>query len=298
MTEFAEELRQVGVEYTEQEVLALHSTFRIGGCAEIAVFPKTERELIGAVAAAQRAGMRYTVIGRGSNVLFADSGYRGMVVFTSGLSEISVEGNTLRAGSGASLRRIAETAAEHGLDGFSFAHGIPGSLGGAIYMNAGAFGGCIADVLVSSTCFDPADGSVSVLEGEQHLFGNRKSVYMEGRKIVLSGVIQLEEGDPDRIRADMQTFREKRRASQPLDYPSAGSVFKRPEGHFAGKLIEDAGLKGLRVGGAEVSPKHAGFIVNVGGATAENVLELIGKIQETVSARFGVRLEPEVQYIV
>lgn len=297
MTEILQELNAIGVEYVRNESLASHSTFRIGGPADLSVFPKNDRELIASVGVARRYGMRYTVIGRGSNVLFSDSGYRGMIVFTSGLSDIRVNGETVCAGSGASLSRIALTAAQHGLAGFAFAHGIPGSFGGAVYMNAGAYGGQMSAVLRASTCFDPADGSVSRLLGEDHAFGYRHSVYMENDKIMLGGEILLEKGDKDRILADMEDMKNKRRQSQPLEFPSAGSVFKRPEGYFAGMLIEDAGLKGLRVGGAEVSPKHAGFIVNTGGATAADVLGLIARIRETVRARFGVDLEPEIRYI-
>lgn len=297
MTEFEEQLRQTGAEYMREEPLALHSTFRIGGRADCAVFPKNERELIAAIAAAKTNGVRYTVIGRGSNVLFSDEGYRGMVVFTSGLCEISVDGTTVRAGCGASLTQVALAAAKHSLTGFEFAHGIPGSFGGAIYMNAGAYGGSISGVLTNSACFDPADGSVFTLSAEAHEFGNRKSAYMTNGCIVLGGELALAEGDPEAIFARMEELKEKRRASQPLEYPSAGSVFKRPEGYFAGKLIEDAGLKGTRVGGAMVSPKHAGFIVNVGGATAKDVLALIEKIRETVERRFGVLLEPEVRWL-
>lgn len=300
MTVFTDVLKQAGITFFTNESLSLHSTFRIGGKADYAVFPKNDVELVRAVELAKQYEIRFTVIGRGSNVLFSDDGFRGMVLFTQDMCGISCCGEVLRAEAGTSLSRVALYAAEHGLTGLEWAQGIPGTVGGGIYMNAGAFGGTISDVLESSTYWDSNEDSFKNLSCSEHRFSQRHSIYMEMDQVILRAEFRLTRvpvGEEDRIMQTMQEYRERRRFTQPLQYPSAGSVFKRPEGHFAGKLIEDAGLKGLRIGGAQVSEKHAGFIINAGDATSHDVLQLIEQIREIVLDRFDVLLEPEIRYI-
>jgi len=220
------------------------------------------------------------------------------LILTGGLSRLTVEGQTIRAEAGVSLAVLAAAAATAGLSGLEFAHGIPGTLGGALVMNAGAYGGCMSDVCVSSSYFNMETGKIETVTGDAHAFGYRASIYMTHPEyVVLGAEIALHDDDPALIRERMEDLKQRRRSSQPLELPSAGSVFKRPVGHFAGKLIEDCGLKGLTVGGAEVSKKHAGFIVNRGGATAKDVRCLVEKIQETVLQRYGVELECEIRFL-
>ena len=253
------------------------TSFHIGGNADLAVYPADAEAFAYALDAVVQAGVPYTVIGNGSNTLVRDSGFRGVVFVTTDMRRVTIDGTRLTGGCGVLLGSVGTNASRAGLAGAEFANGIPGTLGGAVYMNAGAYGGQLDNAA-------------------QH-FGYRHSVFMEKNYIILSATLQLTKDEPDAIRARMNDYLARRREKQPLEYPSAGSVFKRPEGHFAGKLIEDAGLKGLRVGGAEVSPKHAGFIVNVGGATARDVLELIERIREKVYAMSGVTLECEIRTI-
>ena len=244
-----------------------------------------------------QAGVPYTVIGNGSNTLARDGGFRGVVFVTTDMRRVTIDGTRLTGGCGVLLGSVGTNASRAGLAGAEFANGIPGTLGGAVYMNAGAYGGQLADIVCETVCYDLDAKQVLHLDNAAQHFGYRHSVFMEKNYIILSATLQLTKDEPDAIRARMNDYLARRREKQPLEYPSAGSVFKRPEGHFAGKLIEDAGLKGLRVGGAEVSPKHAGFIVNVGGATARDVLELIERIREKVYAMSGVMLECEIRTI-
>ena len=273
------------------------TSFHIGGNADLAVYPADAEAFAYALDAVAQAGVPYTVIGNGSNTLVRDGGFRGVVFVTTDMRRVTIDGTRLTGGCGVLLGSVGTNASRAGLAGAEFANGIPGTLGGAVYMNAGAYGGQLADIVCETVCYDLDAKQVLHLDNAAQHFGYRHSVFMEKNYIILSATLQLTKDEPDAIRARMNDYLARRREKQPLEYPSAGSVFKRPEGHFAGKLIEDAGLKGLRVGGAEVSPKHAGFIVNVGGATARDVLELIERIREKVYAMSGVTLECEIRTI-
>lgn len=284
------------LEIRENEPLKNHSSFRIGGPADVMFLPKTTEELAGLYKLLLEGEVRHFVMGNGSNLLFADEGYRGAVIKTSGLNEVSLAAeNTLRAQCGALLSQTAVFARKHALMGMEFAHGIPGSVGGAVVMNAGAYGGEIKDVAVKTVYLD-ASGEVREAVGEEHDFGYRHSRFQPG-EIVLSCDFVLQPGDENEIQGKMSELAAKRKASQPLELPSAGSTFKRPVGGYAAALIDQAGLKGLTVGGAQVSPKHAGFVVNIGGASCADVLALMKKIKEAVFAASGIELEPEVRIV-
>ena len=298
MDTLLELLRNAGVDALENEVLSKHSSFRVGGAARAVVFPKSREEMILALSEAKRRGVRTLVLGNASNVVFSDEGYDGLVVFTGRCNEALCEGREIVASCGASLARIATLAQRNGLTGAEFLHGIPGTLGGAVFMNAGAFEGSIADVLVCSEYWNAESGEVGSLLQGAHDFSHRHSIYTDhGEMICLGARLRLSEGDPLLIRERMDDLMARRKRTQPLEYPSAGSVFKRPVGHFAGKLIQDCGLKGRTVGGAQVSEKHAGFIVNVGGATARDIRTLTETVRETVWKETGVLLECEIRFI-
>lgn len=286
------------IKFTENELLAPHSTFRIGGEARLAAKPDTTEQIIDAVSAAKEAGLDFTVIGNGSNVLFSDKGFDGLVIFTRNADSVVIKGNRVIADAGAPFTKLAVTVKNAGLTGLEFAYGIPGSVGGAVYMNAGAYNGEASQVVASSMAYDDLTGEVRMISREEHNFGYRTSVYSQNRDrlTVLSAEFELKEGDSAAIWETMQDLMRRRREKQPLEYPNAGSVFKRPQGYFVGKLITDAGLKGYTIGGAQVSEKHAGFIINIGGATAEDVLRLVEHIQKTVQSQFGVMLECEINF--
>lgn len=287
------------VELFADEPMSRHTSFRIGGPADLLVSPKSERAVCSAVKATAAAGLPLTVLGNGSNVLVRDEGIRGVVLcIGSGFAGIQVDGTEMTAQSGALLSVLSNEAQKHGLTGLEFAGGIPGSLGGALFMNAGAYDGQMADVVVSTRCYDAQSGKILTLYGADHAFGYRSSVFKNHTDwVALSANLQLKEGDPAGIREKMDDFAQRRRDKQPLNFPSAGSTFKRPEGFFAGKLIQDAGLMGYTVGGAQVSEKHAGFVINRGGATCSDVLALIEHVQREVLRQFGVQLEPEVRIL-
>lgn len=285
-----------GIVCKKNENIANKSSFKIGGVVALALFPDSKEKLICALSVLKSEGIRYEVIGNASNLLFAFDYFDGAFVFTSGICEVSVEGERIVASCGASLTYLAELAAQNSLSGLEFAYGIPGLVGGSVYMNAGAYGSQISEILESSLAFDVKNKEVVRLL--QHDFDYRKSIYMsQGELICLEAVFLLKLGDTEQIRAKMRENMVSRKEKQPLEFPSAGSYFKRPEGAFAGKLIEDCGLKGMRIGGAEISRKHAGFIVNVGNAKAADVLELEEKIKEIVMSRYGISLEREVRLI-
>ncbi|MBQ8397314.1 MAG: UDP-N-acetylmuramate dehydrogenase [Clostridia bacterium] len=273
--------------------LAQYTTFRIGGPAALALFPRTAHAAQAALDTVCAAGVPYTVIGNGSNLLCADAGFTGAVLFTGKMKQFFFDGCTLTADSGASLTALALEAQRRGLDGLAFAYGIPGSVGGALRMNAGAYGGEMSGVVTSSLCYDSAAHTLKTVT--DHAFAYRHSIYNDcPAAVALSVTMTLTPGDSADILARMQDYMQRRRDKQPLELPSAGSVFKRPVGYFAGKLIEDCGLKGTAIGGAQVSEKHAGFIVNRGGATADDVLRLIDHIRATVLHEYGVELECEL----
>ena len=296
--QFLTELKAVTAEnriFTD-EPMKKHTTFRVGGPADILVQPKGT-ELAAVIRLCRKYDVPYQVIGNGSNLLVGDRGIRGLVIeMLSKEDEICVEDDCITVGAGMLLSKTANRAAEHGLTGMEFAAGIPGSIGGAVVMNAGAYGGELKDVLESVRVMTP-DGEVKELKTEELDLGYRHSCIPERGYIVLSARIRLEKGDPEAIRVRMDELAAKRREKQPLEYPSAGSTFKRPEGYFAGKLIEDAGLRGYQEGGAQVSEKHCGFVINRDHATASDIAGLCGTVQKRVYEQFGVKLETEVKML-
>ena len=278
--------------------LCEYSTFRIGGKADLALFPTTVEQLCLQLAMLAQSGLRYTVIGNGSNVLFSDAGYRGVVVFTTEMNGYRFDRDTLYAQSGASLARVCNDASKQGYEGFAFGCGIPGTVGGGVYMNAGAYGGQISDVLLSTEYYDCAKNQIAKIDHAAHEFDYRHSIFEDHPEyVILSSTFALRQGNAQEIMQKVHEQAASRREKQPLNYPSVGSTFKRPTGYFAGKLIEDAGLKGERVGGAVVSQKHAGFIVNEGGATAADVLALVELVKARVYEQFGVSLECEFKCV-
>lgn len=276
------------------EPMTKHTSFHIGGPAELMAQPQSEAELQSLLLKAAEAAVPVTLVGNGSNLLVRDKGIRGLVIkLGSMLRDIKVSGNVLTFGSGVSLAQASKKAAELGLSGMEFAVGIPGSIGGAVYMNAGAYDGEMSKVVKSVRVMDAA-GEVSELSAGELDFGYRHSALQGSSKIVTSVTVELATGDKQAIAEKMADFSNRRITKQPLELPSAGSMFKRPPGYFAGTLIDQTGLKGYTVGGAQVSTKHAGFVVNIGGATAADVLQLISDVQAKVFAAHGVHLEPEV----
>ena len=282
----------------EHELMARHTTMRVGGPAEILFSPASEGELLFAVREAKRAGAPFRIIGNGSNLLVLDGGLPGLTIrLGEAFSKISVDGNQIRAQAGALLSRVAAAARDASLTGLEFASGIPGSAGGGMAMNAGAYGGQLSDVFEGCRALDPETGIISALGPAEMALGYRESAALSRGLIVTEAAFRLTAGDRSAIQAKMDDLSARRREKQPLNLPSAGSTFKRPEGHFAGALIEQAGLKGLRVGGACVSEKHAGFVVNDRNATARDVLDLIRLVQARVLEHSGVRLETEVRIL-
>lgn len=281
----------------QDEPMSRHTSFRIGGPARRMAFPNSGEQLVLLLDFAEQCGAHPLVIGNGSNLLVSDQGLNRLVISTTAMNRLEGTGTTIEAAAGVPLARLADFAQKQGLAGLEFAHGIPGTVGGAMCMNAGAYGGEMAQVVQCVTILDPA-GGVKTLSGKEMEFGYRRSI-LTGHPdwVVLSAAFALAPGDPAAIRGRMDELIAKRRASQPLELPSAGSTFKRPEGYFAGTLIQDCGLKGLTVGGAQVSEKHAGFVVNTGGATFADVTELIRQVQARVEEKTGVRLEPEVKIV-
>ena len=283
----------------KEEPMARHTSFRVGGPARRMAFPERGEQLVLLYSMALDCGTRPFILGNGTNLLVPDEGLDRLVIKTSGLSRMELgEGpGCITAEAGVSLARLADFACKQGLTGLEFAHGIPGSLGGGVCMNAGAYGGELKQAVYSVSALFPEEG-VKHLCGEELAFGYRRSFLTENpAATVLSVELRLATGDPAAIRKTMQDLMARRKASQPLELPSAGSTFKRPEGHFAGTLIDQCGLKGLAVGGAQVSEKHAGFIVNRGEATCADILALIHRVQKAVQEKTGVRLEPEVRFV-
>ncbi len=281
----------------EGEVMGGHTSFQVGGKADLFVQPKTKEEIRDAIRLARQEQIPFFIMGNGSNLLISDEGYRGMILqIGKNFQNIVTKGDCLFIEAGALLSRVAREALAHDLAGFEFAAGIPGSFGGAVAMNAGAYGGEIKDVLVSAEVLTPEGEFLTLTAGELDLSYRHSCIFEKGY-IVLSAVIRLTKGDPEEIRSRIKELAQARKDKQPLEYPSAGSTFKRPEGYFAGKLIEDAGLKGYTVGGAQVSEKHSGFVINKGGATAEEILFLIKQVQKKVKEQFGVTMEPEVRFV-
>ena len=285
------------VEILVAEPMKNHTTFRIGGLADALALPKTPEEVAEVVRFCHEHAQPYYVLGNGSNLLVSDEGYRGLVLqLYRNFNDIQVNGETITVQSGAMLAAVARTAYQTGLTGLEFASGSPGTIGGAVVMNAGAYGGEMKNVLKEVTVLTK-EGEVLVIPAKALELGYRTSVIPKNGWIVLGAVLQLKKGDQEQILARMEELKEQRITKQPLDLPSAGSTFKRPEGYFAGKLIMDAGLRGFTVGGAQVSEKHCGFVVNRGNATAADVWELICEVKRRVKEMTGVELEPEVKLL-
>lgn len=272
-----------------------HTTFRIGGPAEYLILPQTTEEIADVIKLCRQEEIPWYIVGNGSNLLVADEGVRGVVIqLLRNFNQIQVEGCQIRMQAGAQNAAVAKRALDASLTGFEFAAGIPGTIGGAVVMNAGAYGGEMKDILKEVTVLDP-NGMIRTIPAEELELGYRTSIIARKGYVVLEAVIVLKTGDPKEIKAAMDELKEKRVTKQPLEYPSAGSTFKRPEGYFAGKLIMDAGLRGFSVGGAQISEKHCGFVINKGNATAKDVTELMDETKKIVMEKFGVALEPEVK---
>ena len=295
-TTVIEILQKEGIECAAELPLSSKSSFKIGGEADVAVFPKNASEIEFII---KNLDMPYIVVGNGSNILFEDEGYRGCVIFTEQMNEVKVDGSRIYAGAGMSFTALASKAKTASLTGLEFAYGIPGSVGGAVVMNAGAYGGQVSDVLESCTVFDAEKCEFYTLGKDEMELSYRHSILSDNKNLIcISATFSLKEGKKNEIDAVMRDLMQRRISKQPLEYPSAGSVFKRPAPDlFVGKMIEDSGLKGYTVGGAQVSEKHAGFIINIGGATAADVLGLVAHIQNVIRANYGVELECEIRRV-
>lgn len=284
------------IEYALNTDLREISTFRIGGKADIVCYPATSAQVSATVRFCRQNGIDFISLGRGSNVVFPDEGLKSLIIKTDRIDGISHDGDSFIFGAGVMLARASKYTVDHGYKGMEFAYGIPGSVGGAVYMNAGAYGGEMSQV-VSCTEYVDENGDIKHILADAHDFSYRHSFFSDKGHIITSVTICLQKGDKEsseQLVAELQTAR---KSKQPLEYPSAGSVFKRPEGYFAGKLIQDCGLKGYTVGGAQVSEKHSGFIINIGNATCADVKELVKHIQDSVYSSFGVLLECELKFI-
>lgn len=286
------------LELRQAEPMSRHTTFRVGGPVRLMALPRGEEELSPILRCCKEAGVEPFFLGKGSNLLVADEGAEVFVLkLTSALDRLERTGETtLYAGAGVTLAQAAGFAASHGLTGLEFAHGIPGTLGGGVFMNAGAYDGELSQVIQWVDCLDP-EGTPRRLEGDALELGYRRSVFTRLPWLITGAQLALKKGEEGSIRAKMADLTQRRRSKQPLEYPSAGSTFKRPEGHFAGALIQQCGLKGAQVGGAQVSEKHAGFVVNRGGASCQDIIELIQRVRKTVQEETGVLLEPEVRLL-
>ncbi len=284
--------------WQKDEPLSSHCTFKIGGNADYFARPEDEKSFTELMLAVKQNGVPYCVIGGGSNILFSDKGFRGIVITTRGLKNIDICGENMTVGSGAMLPLVSARAQNESLDGMRFMCGIPGTVGGGVFMNAGAHGGEIADILVSTRYFDTERGEICSLLAEEHDFSYRHSSYMEHpERIILSADFALKHGNADEIKAECDCLLKKRAEKQPLEFPSAGSTFKRYPGFFTAQLIDECGLKGFSVGGAQVSEKHAGFVINRGGATASDVLSLVGHIKGVIKEKHGIDIECEIRFI-
>jgi UDP-N-acetylmuramate dehydrogenase len=297
MSKIIDELAQIQNLKLEQNVmLKKYTTFKVGGPADIFITPRTEQALKSLTRIINESEQSYFVLGKGSNIIVGDKGYNGVIIYTGQLDKIKVDNNTIVAQSGATLKDIAEIAQDHSLTGMEFASGIPGSLGGAVFMNAGAYGGEMNDIIQKVSAVDQK-GQKKVMPKKELNLSYRSSIFQENEYIILDAFLELKKGKKENIRAKMDKLERKRKNKQPLEYPSAGSSFKRPEDHYTGPLIEKANMKGYQIGGAQVSEKHAGFIINKGNATAQDIIKLIQKIQKEVYAISGVKLKPEPKFL-
>ncbi len=290
---FIKKLEDKKIEYRENEVMSSHTTFKIGGTADAFVLPKDKEELKFTLNNAKNFGVPIFILGKGSNLLVSDKGIEGAVVSLSMLDGIKAEDNIITCGAGANLSAVCTVALKNGLSGLEFAYGIPGSVGGAVYMNAGAYGGEMSAVVIGAYCLDKDNNEIYIEKKDMDL-SYRNSIFKNNGFVITEVVLELVKGNETEIKDKMNDLIKRRKEKQPLEYPSAGSTFKRPAGNFAGTLIEKNGLKGTKIGGAMVSKKHAGFIINFDNATSKDVEELIEKVKDTVMKNDGVLLEPEV----
>ncbi|WP_143315966.1 UDP-N-acetylmuramate dehydrogenase [Clostridium sp. HBUAS56017] len=287
--------------YLENEIkinekMSEHIYFKVGGPADILLSPTTVEQLVSSIEVCKENNIPYYIIGNGSNLLVKDGGIRGVVIKLTNLNNIQTKGNFIKAEAGVLLKDVSAKALEKSLTGFEFACGIPGTVGGAVFMNAGAYDGEIKNVIKEAEVID-SNGNIIVLDRDELQLGYRTSKVMKEKFVVVSAIFQLELGEEEAIMNRVDELTRRREEKQPLEYPSAGSTFKRPEGYFAGKLVQDAGLKGYSIGGAAVSEKHSGFVINKGGATAKEILDLIAHVQDEVKKQFGVELHPEVRIL-
>ena len=278
----------------ENEPLSVHSTFKIGGCAKLYVIPKNADGLKAVMRKVKELGVRYFVLGHGSNILFDDCGFDGVIISTEAMNKLSIDGNVITAECGVMLTQCAVAAKEASLSGMECLYGIPGTVGGAIYMNAGAYGSEMKDIVAETVYLDTESLEEHTVAGEEHKFGYRESVFRENGGIILSAKLVLEEGKKAEIAAKMAEYKRLRLEKQPLEYPSAGSTFKRYPGKYTAQMIDEAGLKGYTVGGAQVSEKHAGFVINIGDATSKDVMRLIEHIKSEIKKLHGIDIETEV----
>lgn len=278
------------------EPMKLHTSFKVGGAADILIIPRTAQQVIDAIKIFKKSSFPFFIIGNGSNLIVKDGGYRGAIIKLTSLEGVKVGGTKVIAAAGATLGNTAKEALKYSLKGMEFASGIPGTVGGAVTMNAGAYGGEIKDIIENATVIDQ-EGNILKLNKDELELSYRHSVIQDKNYIVFEAEFQLEFGEHKEIKDRMDDLNRRRVEKQPLNYPSAGSTFKRPPDNFAGKLIEDAGLKGFGIGGAKISEKHAGFVINYNDATAKDVLDLISEVRRIVNEKFGVILEPEVKII-
>lgn len=292
-----DQFKAISPQLIVNEPMKKHTTFKIGGDADMYVSVESVEELSSLIKLAKEKGVCYTVIGNGSNLLVSDAGIRGLVIeIGQGLAGCEIRDNVIYAEAGILLKKLASVAASESLSGLEEVSGVPGTLGGGIFMNAGAYGGELKDTVKKVTYIDD-NGEIHTINNDECGFGYRKSIFSGGGKYIVSAELELKKGDSAEIAGKMADYTKRRREKQPISYPSAGSTFKRPEGNFAGTLIEKAGLKGYRVGGATVSELHAGFVINCGDATAQDVIDVIEHTKKTVFEKFGVELEPEVRFM-
>ncbi len=298
MNSLQERLKKLHISFCETATLADLTTFKVGGAADMVLYPESVEQCAALLGLAKEYGKKLIYLGNGSNMLGSDRGCHDWIIKTDRLAELALnENGVLCVGAGVKCVKASSFAAKSGFSGLEFAHGIPGTVGGAVFMNAGAYGGSM-DRIVIRTHYMNEVGEFCILEKDAHDFGYRKSFFMQHPQyLILATELQLQKGDAKVILSTIEDLQQRRRDKQPLEYPSAGSTFKRPEGYFAGKLIEDSGLKGFSIGGAQVSEKHAGFIINYDHATGDDVRALIAHVQDTVQKQFGVMLECEIRFL-
>ena len=284
------------IDIKQNEIMKNHTSFKIGGECDYFVIPKNSQQLKAVINKAKELNLPVFVLGKGSNLLVSDSGIEGVVISMLGLNEIDVNGDEITAGAGVSVAALCVAALNNGLSGLEFAYGIPGSVGGGLYMNAGAYGGEFSDTVIKAEYLS-YNGEIVTVDAKDMALGYRTSIFKQNGGIILSATFKLKQGESQKIKAAMDDFMDRRKTKQPLEYPSAGSTFKRPTGYFAGALIEENNLKGVSLGGAMVSEKHAGFVINYDNATANDVKGLMAKIQKTVKENNGVELEPEIIFV-